>query len=95
MSRPGRPALNLAATLEDVTADSLLTWRGHLLAPWFFEGFRKFAIHPIAKGRASVTHVEDIRGLFAPVFSIFMGGPVERSHHVLNAALLSRAENSA
>jgi hypothetical protein len=41
----------------------------------FFEGFRKFAIQPIAQGRASATHVEDIHGLFATVFSIFYGWP--------------------
>jgi hypothetical protein len=94
LALPGRPAMNLSAIIEDARPNELLTWRGHLIAPWFFEGHRKFAIEPIASSRVRVTHVEDIHGLFAPVFSLMMGGPVERSHRALNEALRVRAESS-
>src|SRR5580765_8765309 len=68
LTLPARPALEVSATVEEVQPDRLLTWRGHVLAPWFFEGYRKFAIEPIASERVNVTHVEDIHGLTAPVF---------------------------
>jgi hypothetical protein len=90
---PGRPAMNLVATIEQVRPGELLTWRGHVVAPWLFEGHRTFAIHAAGDRRVSVTHIEDIHGLLAPVFGLFMGGPVERSHHALNHALRTRAEN--
>ena len=70
---PGRPAMNLKATLEEVEPNAMLSWRGHLVAPWFFEGLRRFAIRPTEGGRASVTHVEDVHGFFAPVFGVLMG----------------------
>src|SRR5262245_11537614 len=95
LALPGRPALNLVATIEQARRDALLTWRGHVVAPWFFEGFRKFAIQPTDTGRVLVTHVEDIHGLLAPLFAIVMGGPVARSQHALNHALRTRAESSA
>ena len=89
---PRRPAMNLAATIEQVRPGELLTWRGHVVAPWLFEGHRTFAIHALGDRRVSVTHVEDIHGWLAPVFGLFMGGPVEKSHHALNHALRTRAE---
>jgi hypothetical protein len=89
---PGRPAMNLVATIEKVQPHELLTWRGHVGAPWLFEGHRMFAIQRAADRRVSVTHVEDIHGLLAPLFALIMGGPVERSHHALNRALRARAE---
>jgi len=92
LTLPARPALEVSATIEEVQPDRLLTWRGHVLAPWFFEGYRKFAIEPIAPERVNVTHVEDIHGLMAPVFGLLMGGPVHRSHQALNQALRARAE---
>ena len=95
LALPGRPAMNLVATIERAQRDALLTWRGHVVAPWFFEGYRKFAIQPSDDRRARVTHVEDIHGLLAPLFAIVMGGPVVRSHHALNQALRTRAESSA
>lgn len=55
--------MNLVATIERAQRDALLTWRGHLVAPWLFEGYRKFAIQPSDDRRARVTHVEDIHGL--------------------------------
>jgi hypothetical protein len=93
LALPGRPALDLVATLEEVRPGQLLTWRGHVGAPWLFEGHRKFEIQSAGDRRVSVTHVEDIHGLLAPLFAVFMGGPVERSHHALNHALRTRAEN--
>lgn len=91
---PGRPAMDLVATIEEVRPGRLLTWRGHVVAPWFFEGHRRFEIGPVGNSRVSVTHVEDIHGLLAPVFGVFMGAPVERSHHAFNDALRTRAESS-
>jgi hypothetical protein len=83
--------MNLSAVIEDARQNELLTWRG--LTPWLFEGHRKFAIEPITSGRVRVTHVEDIHGLLAPVFSLMMGGPVEKSHRAFNEALRVRAES--
>ena len=94
LALPGRPALDLRATIEQAKENQLLSWRGHLLAPWFFEGYREFAIRPIDSGRASVTHVEDVHGLFAPLFLLLMGGPIQRSQRALNEALRVRAERS-
>ncbi|MEX2553468.1 MAG: hypothetical protein WD627_10775 [Actinomycetota bacterium] len=85
--------MNVSAIIELAEPERLLTWRGHVLATWFFEGYRKFAIQPMESAGASVTHVEDIHGLFAPVFGIAMGGAAKRSHGELNEALRSRAEN--
>jgi hypothetical protein len=92
LTLPARPALDVSATHEDVQPDRLPTWRGHVLAPWFFEGYRTFAIEPITSERVSVTHVEDIHGLIAPAFRLLMGGPVHQSHRALNQALRARAE---
>ena len=94
LTLPGRPAMDLSATLEEVKPDRLLTWRGYVGASWFFEGYRKFALEPIVGGRVRLTHVEDIHGVLAPVFSLLMGGPVEQSHQALNEALRVRAESS-
>ena len=85
--------MDLVATVEEVRPGHLLTWRGHVVAPWVFEGLRRFEIRPVAPGRVSVMHVEDIHGLLAPVFAVFMGAPVERSHHAFNDALRTRAES--
>jgi hypothetical protein len=89
---PGRPAMNLTATVEEVEPTALLSWRGHLGASWFFEGLRRFAIRPTGAGRVSVTHVEDVHGFFAPVFGVLMGSAVQKSHDALNEALRARAE---
>jgi hypothetical protein len=78
LALPGRPAMEVNAIIEDVRPDALLTWRGHVGAPWLFEGYWRFAIEPLEAGRARVTHLEDIHGLLAPLFALFMGGPVER-----------------
>lgn len=92
LALPGRPTLDLSATIQEVDPGRLLTWRGHVLAPWFFEGYRKFAIHNIERDRVSVEHVEDVHGVFAPAFSLVMGVPVRRSQRALNEALRHRAE---
>jgi len=94
LALPGRPAMNLVATIEKVRPARLLTWRGHVVAPWLFEGHRKFEIQSAGDRRVSVRHVENIHGLLAPLFAVFMGGPVERGHHALNQALRTRAESS-
>src|SRR5688572_9336089 len=44
----GKPPMNVSATIEQARPDTLLTWRGHVLAPWFFSGFRKFEIEALA-----------------------------------------------
>lgn len=92
LALPGRPTMELTATIGEAMPSSLLSWRGHVLAPWLFEGYREFALEPSGDTRTMVTHIEDIRGALAPVFALLMGGPVERSHHELNQALRSRAE---
>jgi hypothetical protein len=92
LALPGRPAMDLVATIEQAKANLLLSWRGHLLAPWFFEGYREFTIQDVGRNRVTVTHVEDVHGLFAPLFLIIMGGPIKRSQQALNEALRIRAE---
>ncbi len=88
---PGRPAMDVSATIEEFEFNQLVTWRGHVVAPWFFEGYRRFAIASIDGTRVRVTHVEDIHGLLGPLFSLAMGGPCESSHHALNEAIRVRA----
>jgi hypothetical protein len=84
LALPGRPAMDVSAAIERAQPDQLLTWRGHVVAHWFFEGYRKLAIQPIESDRVNVTHVEDIYGLFAPMFTIVMGGAVSTSHRALH-----------
>ena len=79
LALPGRPAMDLSGIIEQARPCELLTWRGHVGAPWFFEGYRKFEIQPIAAGRVRVTHVEDIHGLAAPVFAVVMGARWRRA----------------
>lgn len=92
LALPGRPAMNLKATIEQADAHKALTWRGHLLAPWFFQGYRRFDIAPRPDGGVTVTHLEKITGAFSPVFGVVMGGPVKTSQTALNEALKARAE---
>jgi hypothetical protein len=92
LTLPGRPALDVSARVERVEPSVLLTWRGHVVAPWFFEGYRRFEIQPLEERRVMFTHVEDIHGLLGPVFSLLMGTPQRRSHEALNRALQTRAE---
>jgi hypothetical protein len=94
LALPGRPPMELTATIEDARPDALLTWRGHVLAPWVFEGYRRFEIEPVAPGQVRVTHVEDVHGLLAPLFGMVLGPRVQASHDALNAALKARAEAS-
>jgi hypothetical protein len=94
LALPGRPAMDLVATIEDVRPGRLLTWRGHVGARWLFEGHRRFEIRAIHDRRVSVTHVEDVHGLLAPLFALVMGGAVRRSHAALNHALRMRVESS-
>jgi hypothetical protein len=92
LTLPGRPALDVSATIEEVDPKERLTWRGHVLAPWFFEGYRRFEIRPLEEGGVMFTHVEDIHGILGPVFSLLMGTPQRRSHEALNQALRERVE---
>lgn len=94
LTLPGRPALNVAATIEELEPRVRLTWRGHVLAPWFFEGYRRFDIEPLDDGGITFTHTEDIHGLLGPIYSWLMGPPQRRSHEALNEALRTRAETS-
>jgi hypothetical protein len=87
------PTLDLVATIEEVSPGRLLTWRGHVGAPWLFEGYRRFEIHAAEGRRVRVTHVEDIHGVPAPLFAVVMGGPIQRSHDALNHALRTRVES--
>jgi hypothetical protein len=87
---PGRPALNVTATIERSEPGRSLTWRGHVLAPGFFQGYRSFDVEPSGDG-ARVTHLEEITGIMAPVFSLLMGTPQQKSHAALNEALKERA----
>lgn len=95
LALPGRPPMDLTATIEEARPDALLTWRGHVVAPWLFEGYRRFEIEPVAPGQVRVTHVEDVHGLLAPLFGLALGSRVQSSHDALNAALKARAEASA
>jgi hypothetical protein len=95
LALPGRPPMDLTATIEEARPDALLTWRGHVLAGWLFEGYRRFEIEPVAPGRSRVTHVEDVHGVLAPLFGLALGGRVRTSHDALNAALKARAEASS
>src|SRR5262245_58729064 len=92
LALPGRPPMDLTATIEEARPDTLLTWRGHVVAPWLFEGYRRFEIEPVAPGQVRVTHTEDVHGLFAPLFSLVLGSRVQSSHNALNTALKARAE---
>jgi len=92
LALPGRPPMDLTATIEDARPPALLTWRGHVVAPWVFEGYRRFEIEPVAPGQVRITHVEDVHGLLAPLFGMLFGPRVQASHAALNAALKARAE---
>jgi hypothetical protein len=94
LALPDRAPMNLTATIEEARPGALLTWRGHVLARWLFEGYRRFEIESVAPGRARVTHVEDVHGVLAPLFGLALGGRVQASHNALNAALKIRAEAS-
>jgi hypothetical protein len=87
--------MDLTATVEEVRPSALLTWRGHVLARWLFEGYRRFELEPVAARRVLVTHVEDVHGLLAPLFAMALGARVQASHDALNAALKARAEASS
>ena len=62
LTLPGRPAMDLSAIIEQARTCELLTWRGHVGAPWFFEGYRKLEIEPFAAARVRVTTWKTFRG---------------------------------
>jgi len=74
LALPDRAPMNLTATIEEARPDALLTWRGHVLAPWFFEGYRRFEIEPVASGRARDPRRGHTRRARAAVWS-GAGGP--------------------
>jgi hypothetical protein len=94
LSMPGRPVMDLKARLTGFDPPRLLTWRGHVVAPWLFSGDRVFAIEPQESGGVMLTHSEDIRGLLSPIFSLAMGKAARASHQALNAALKQRCEQA-
>jgi hypothetical protein len=94
LALPGGPPMDLVATIEEARPGALLTWRGHVLTRWLFEGYRRFEIESVAPERARVTHLEDIHGVLAPLFGRALGSRVQASHDALNAALKTRAEAS-
>ena len=91
---PKRPSMNLSAKLTQVTPPREFWWKGHVLAPWFFQGERQFSITDGPDGSVMVTHGEHLTGVFSPVFKLLRGGPVSRSHHALNEALRLRCEQA-
>lgn len=95
LALPGKAPMDLSATVEDLRPPALFTWRGHVLAPWFFEGYRRFEIVPVGERQVQVTHVEAVRGLLAPLFAVLMGAAVRKSQTALNEALRLRAESIA
>lgn len=95
LALPGKAPMDLSATIEDLRPPELLTWRGHVLTPWLFEGYRRFEIVPAGERQVQVTHVEAVRGLVAPLFAALMGAAVRKSQAALNEALRSRAQSTA
>jgi hypothetical protein len=93
LALPGKAPMDLSATIEELRPPALLTWRGHAVAPWFFEGYRRFEIVPLGEHKVRVTHLEAVRGLVAPLFGLLMGAAVRTSQTALNEALRSRAES--
>jgi len=89
---PGRPNLNVKAQLQEVTPNRRLIWRGNVGTDRLFVGQREFAIHRLAANKVRFTHVEDIKGLLAPLFEALMGDSVQRHHDTLNDSLKRRAE---
>jgi len=94
LSMPGRPSMDLKARLTDFEPPRLLTWQGHVLAPWLFSGNRVFAIEPHGSGGVMLTHSEDISGLLSPLFALAMGKTTRASHNALNSALKQRCEQA-
>lgn len=82
--------MNVTATIEQSEPGQSLTWRGHVGAPWFFQGYRRFDIERGGDG-VEVTHLEEITGVLAPIFSLLMGTPARQSHAALNDALKERS----
>jgi hypothetical protein len=72
------------AQLREVTPNRSLIWRGHVGTDRLFVGQREFAIHRLAANKVRFTHVEDIKGLLAPLFEALMGDSVQRHHDTLN-----------
>jgi len=89
---PRRPGIRAKARLEIVDAPKRLVWKGNIVASFVFQGERDFVIESAGDSAVSFTHVENITGLLAPVFSLAMGGPVRASHEAMNDAFKERCE---
>ena len=92
---PGKRPMNVTAKLEEIQPMKKLTWRGNVGAAWLFSGYRIFEIVALGQDNIRFTHVEDIRGILAPVFKMIMGDSVQKSHDAFNEALRKRAEELA
>ncbi len=92
LAMPGRPSAKVRATLTEVEPGRRLSWEGNVAADWFFFGRREFDLAAQPDGTVHVTHVEDVRGMFFPVFRLLMGSAIDKHHEGLNVALRQRAE---
>ena len=92
LGMPGRPSPKVTAELTEVVPQRRLTWHGNVGADWVFAGDRRFVIEAADDGTVQFTHVEDVHGILFPVFRLFMGSAIQRSHDAFNAALKRRAE---
>ena len=92
LTMPGRPSAKVKATLTEVVPARRLRWHGKVGADWLFSGTREFALEPQPDGTVLFTHVEDVRGVFFPVFRAVMGLAIQQHHDNLNDALKRRAE---
>lgn len=71
------------------------TWHGNAGADWSFAGDREFVIDEQPDATVLVSHIEDVHGALFPIFRLFMGSAIQRSHDAFNAALQARAEGPA
>ena len=91
----GRPSPKVKARFGDVTPQRRLTWHGNVGGDWLFAGDREFLIDEQPDGTVLFTHVEDVRGVLFPLFSVVMGSAIQRSHDAFNSALKRRVEAQA
>lgn len=94
LAMPGRPSAKVKATLTDLVPGTHLRWHGNVAGDWFFAGTREFRIEPQQDGTSLVTHVEDVSGVFFPVFRVLMGSAIQKHHDGFNTSLTERAERS-
>jgi hypothetical protein len=93
LAMPGRPSANVTAVVTSAVPNRSLHWHGNVGGDHFFSGTREFDIAPQPDGTVAVTHVENVSGVFFPIFKAVMGDAIQRHHDNLNAALKERAES--